>query len=94
MFAFMWWMIVGLVAGAFARLFVPGRQPMGLFMTMLLGLAGSLVGGFLSSLMFGYDPRDPGLHAAGLIMSTIGAFILLMIYVNSSTGRRIGNRTP
>jgi len=79
MFAFIGWMIVGLVAGALARLLMPGRQPMGLFLTMVLGLVGSLIGGFISSLIFGYDPRDPGIHAGGLIMSTIGAILTLAV---------------
>lgn len=72
MFALLGWLVIGLVAGALARLLVPGRQPMGLFMTILLGLIGSVLGGFVSSLIFGYDPTDPGFHPGGLIMSTIG----------------------
>jgi uncharacterized membrane protein YeaQ/YmgE (transglycosylase-associated protein family) len=94
MFAFIWWLVIGLIAGALARLFVPGRQPMGLFMTMLLGLAGSMVGGFLASVLFGYDPRVPGLHAGGLFMSIIGAVLLLLIYVSMSNGSRWGHRWP
>ena len=46
------WLIIGLIAGAIARLLVPGHQPMGCLWTIGVGLAGSLVGGFLSSLMF------------------------------------------
>ena len=89
MFAFLGWLIIGLVAGALARLMVPGRQPMGLFMTMLLGLVGSLVGGFVSSLIFGYDPTVPGFHPGGLIMSTLGAILALALYVRGSRHRRI-----
>jgi uncharacterized membrane protein YeaQ/YmgE (transglycosylase-associated protein family) len=84
MFAFLWWMVVGLVAGALARMFTPGRQPMGLLMTMILGLVGSVIGGFMSSLMFGYDPTDPGFHTGGIIMSTIGAVIALAIYLRTA----------
>ncbi len=58
---------------------MPGRQPMGLLATMLLGLVGSVVGGYLSSLFSGYDPTDPGFHAGGLIMSTIGAVLVLLV---------------
>lgn len=90
MLAFMWWMVIGLVAGALARLFVPGRQPMGLLVTMVLGLLGSIVGGFVSSFIFGYDPQDPGFHAGGLIMSTLGAVVLLVIYLNANKSRRLG----
>jgi len=81
MFAFIWWMIIGLVAGALARFLVPGRQPMGMLMTMILGMIGSLVGGFISSLLFRYDPMQPTIHAAGLIMSTVGAVVILLLYV-------------
>lgn len=84
MFSFLGWMIVGLVAGALARAFVPGRQPMGILMTMILGMVGSLIGGFLSSLIFGQDPAEPGFHAAGFIGSTIGAVIALLIFLRAT----------
>ena len=84
MLAFMWWMIVGLVAGAFARLLVPGRQPMGLFFTMLLGLIGSFVGGFIGSLLFGTDPADPNFQTGGFVMSTIGAVLVLLLCISAS----------
>lgn len=89
MFGFIGWLIIGLVAGALARLMVPGRQSMGIFMTMLLGLIGSLIGGFVSSLLFGYDPADPGFHPAGLIMSTLGAIVALALYIKVSRRRRL-----
>lgn len=87
MLGFIWWMIIGLIAGLLARMLVPGRQPLGWLLTIGLGLLGSIVGGFLSSMIFGTDPRDPGFHAGGLIMSTIGAVILLGIYVALSQRR-------
>jgi uncharacterized membrane protein YeaQ/YmgE (transglycosylase-associated protein family) len=62
---------------------------MGLFMTMLLGLIGSIVGGFVSSLIFGYDPVDPGFHPGGLIMSTLGAIVALALYLRAARTRRI-----
>ena len=80
MLGFIWWLIIGIVAGGLARLIMPGRQPMGLFLTMVLGLVGSTVGGFVSSLIFGYDPMRPGFHTSGLIMSTLGAMAVLAIY--------------
>lgn len=82
--AFVWWLIIGLVAGGLARLLMPGRQPMGILMTMVLGLVGSMLGGFISSLIFHYEPQAPGFHAGGLIMSTIGAIIVLAVYLNMS----------
>lgn len=81
MLGFIWWIIIGLVAGLLARLVVPGAQPMGWLMTIVLGLVGSLVGGFISSAIFGTDPRDPNFQAAGLLMSTVGAVIALGLYL-------------
>lgn len=81
MLAFMWWLVIGLVAGGLARLLVPGRQSMGMMATMVLGLIGSLLGGFISSLIFGYRADDSAFHAAGLVMSTVGAIIALSIYL-------------
>jgi uncharacterized membrane protein YeaQ/YmgE (transglycosylase-associated protein family) len=78
------WLIIGLVAGALARMLVPGRQAMGWVMTLVLGLVGSIVGGFLSSMIFGYDPTDPGFHPGGLIASTIGAILVLAIYLGAT----------
>jgi len=81
MLAFMWWLLIGLVAGGSARMLVPGRQSMGLIMTMVLGLVGSVIGGMISSVVFGYSPNDPTFHAGGLVMSTVGAVIALAVYV-------------
>lgn len=86
---FIWWLIIGLIAGGLARLMVPGRQPMGLLMTMALGLVGSFVGGFISWAILGENPADPGIHAGGLIMSTLGAVITLIIYVNYAQKGRV-----
>ena len=74
--------VVGLIAGAIARLVVPGRQNLSIPMTILLGIVGSFVGGFLSSLIFG---RGEGfLHPAGIIGSIIGAIIVLLLYTRFS----------
>jgi uncharacterized membrane protein YeaQ/YmgE (transglycosylase-associated protein family) len=80
MLGFVWWIIIGLVAGLLGRLLVPGPQPMGWLLTIVLGLVGSIVGGFVSSLVFGTDPMQPGFHSGGLIMSTLGAVIVLLLY--------------
>jgi uncharacterized membrane protein YeaQ/YmgE (transglycosylase-associated protein family) len=77
----LWWLLIGVVAGLLARMLVPGRQPMGLLMTMVLGLVGSVVGGFISSLIWSTDPLAPGFHVGGLVMSTVGAIIVLVLYV-------------
>lgn len=70
----LWWIIVGLIAGALAKLIMPGKDPGGCIITMLLGIAGSVLGGFLGGLV--------GLSGgpAGIIGATIGALILLAIY--------------
>lgn len=72
-----WWLLIGLVAGALARLLVPGRDPMGIGGTLVLGLVGSLIGGFLGDLL---DRGNDDLSPAGLIGSVIGAIVALLIY--------------
>ena len=67
------WLLLGLVAGALARLLVPGRDPMGWFGTIALGLVGSVVGGLLANVIFDDD-------AIGLFGSVIGAVIVLLLY--------------
>lgn len=81
MLGFMWWLIIGLVAGGLARFLIPGSQPMGLWMTLGLGLVGSFIGGLISSVVFGYDMASPGVHASGLFMSTVGAVVALAGYL-------------
>jgi len=76
----MWWLLIGLVAGGLARMLVPGRQPMSLIMTMILGLTGSILGGMISTVAFGVRADDATFHAGGLLMSTVGAVIALAIY--------------
>ncbi len=79
--------IVGLIAGALARFLVPGRDPMGIGATILLGIVGSFVGGFLADVLFRDDASDRGLGPVGIIGSVIGAIIVLLIY-NAVTSRR------
>jgi len=68
------WLIIGLLAGAIARLLVPGRDKMGLIATMVLGLIGSVVGAFLASALFGDN------DGVGLFGSTVGAILLLLVW--------------
>jgi uncharacterized membrane protein YeaQ/YmgE (transglycosylase-associated protein family) len=70
--------IVGLIAGALARLIIPGRQNLSIPMTILLGIIGSFVGGFLSNLIFHHRIS---LDTSGIIGSIIGAIIVLFIYI-------------
>jgi len=84
MLACIGWLVTGLVVGVLARFLVPGRQGMGLFATIMLGLLGSMLGGFLSSLIWHHNLQDTTLHPSGLIMSTIGAVIILVISLSMS----------
>jgi uncharacterized membrane protein YeaQ/YmgE (transglycosylase-associated protein family) len=88
MLALLWWLIIGLVAGAIARLLIPGRQPMGLLMTMILGLIGSIIGGLISWLLMGGGP-DQAFQPAGLFLSILGAVIALGIYVGYVARRQV-----
>lgn len=71
------WIIFGLIAGAIAKLLMPGKDPGGCIVTIALGVAGSLIGGFLGRTLGLYGP---GVNAGGIIMSVIGAMILLGLY--------------
>lgn len=68
--------LIGLVAGALAKWIMPGKDPGGILVTMLLGIAGSIVGGYLGRAVGLYQPGQ----GAGLIMSVVGAIILLAAY--------------
>jgi uncharacterized membrane protein YeaQ/YmgE (transglycosylase-associated protein family) len=76
MAAIMGWIMVGLVAGAVAKLLMPGRDPGGLVVTVLLGVAGALLAGYLGQVLNVYQPGE----AAGWVGATVGAFILLALY--------------
>jgi uncharacterized membrane protein YeaQ/YmgE (transglycosylase-associated protein family) len=75
------WVVAGLIIGAVARLLVPGRQPMGCLMTIVLGIVGALVGGGTSWAIWG-DPGDPfSAHAwPGYLLSILGAVLVLGLY--------------
>ena len=71
--------IVGLIAGAVARLLVPGRDPIGILGTIVLGIAGSLLGGFLWNLIQYHRFAPHHYHLVGIIGSIIGAIVLLIL---------------
>jgi uncharacterized membrane protein YeaQ/YmgE (transglycosylase-associated protein family) len=79
-------LIIGLVAGFLARLLVPGPDPMGVGGTILLGIVGSFIGGFLGYILFGVDFDDGGIQAAGIFGSIVGAVIALLIYRATARG--------
>jgi uncharacterized membrane protein YeaQ/YmgE (transglycosylase-associated protein family) len=70
------WILFGLVVGALAKLLMPGTDPGGIIVTILLGIAGSLVGGFLGRMLGLYERGQ----AAGFLMSLLGAVALLVLY--------------
>jgi uncharacterized membrane protein YeaQ/YmgE (transglycosylase-associated protein family) len=84
-------LVIGLIAGFLARAIVPGRQHLSIPMTILLGIIGSFVGGFLGYLIFHHDATNGFFQPSGIIGSVIGAIIVLIIYINVS-GRRSVNR--
>lgn len=71
---------VGLIFGALARLLVPGSDPMSLGQTWLLGVVGSLVGGFIGYAIFHKDSDDGAVQAGGVVSSILGAIVVLLIY--------------
>ena len=81
--------VIGLIAGALARLLVPGRQGLSIPATILLGIVGSLVGGFLGRLIFGADSGSGFLQPAGIIGSIIGAVIVLLIWTRVGARRTV-----
>jgi uncharacterized membrane protein YeaQ/YmgE (transglycosylase-associated protein family) len=70
------WIVFGLIVGIIAKLLMPGRDPGGFIITILLGIAGALLGGFLGRAMGFYGPNEQ----AGWLISIVGAIVLLVIY--------------
>jgi uncharacterized membrane protein YeaQ/YmgE (transglycosylase-associated protein family) len=73
---FIWMFVVGIVVGAIARWIMPGAENIGILMTGVLGIAGSFVGGLIARI-FSKPPEGSPIHPAGIILSVIGALILL-----------------
>jgi len=76
MIAILSWIIFGLIVGALAKLVMPGNDPGGFIVTILLGIAGAIVGGMIGRAMGFYGPDQ----VAGYLMSIVGAIILLALY--------------
>jgi uncharacterized membrane protein YeaQ/YmgE (transglycosylase-associated protein family) len=83
MFGILGWILFGLIVGAVAKLIMPGNDPGGIIVTMLLGIVGAVVGGWLGRALGFYGPNDP----AGFLMSLVGAVALLAMY-RAFAGRR------
>ena len=84
MTAILWTIIIGAIIGAVAKLLTPGRDPGGCIITILLGIAGSFLAGFLGRTMGWYAEGEP----AGFIFSVVGAIILLLLYRLLFRGKR------
>ena len=80
----LWMLIIGLVIGALAKFIMPGKDPGGVIITMVLGVAGSLIAGFLGRSLGWYGANE----GAGFLASIVGAIILLLGY-RFMTGRRV-----
>ena len=83
--SWLWWIIIGGVAGLIAKAIMPGRDPGGCIVTILLGIAGAVVAGFLGRMIGWYDENDQG---ASFIAAIVGALIILGIY-RLVAGRRM-----
>lgn len=80
------WIIVGGLAGLIAKMIMPGRDPGGFILTIILGIAGAVLAGFLGRMIGWYKPDDAG---AGFIAAIVGALIILFIYRLVAGGRRV-----
>ena len=76
MFALLWELIIGLVVGAVAKFVMPGKDPGGIWITMIIGIAGSILATYIGQAIGWYQARQ----GAGFIMSVVGAVVLLLIY--------------
>lgn len=79
------WIVFGLVVGALAKLVMPGQDPGGIIVTILLGIVGAVLGGWIGQTMGLYAPGEP----AGLLMATLGAIVLLAVYRMATGSRRV-----
>ncbi len=76
-YSWLWWTAIGGLAGLIAKAIMPGRDPGGCIVTILLGIAGAVVAGFLGRMIGWYDEADTG---AGFIAAIVGAIIILFVY--------------
>ncbi|MFI1168196.1 GlsB/YeaQ/YmgE family stress response membrane protein [Streptomyces sp. NPDC020801] len=85
------WILIGLLAGAIAKLLLPGKDPGGIIITMLIGIAGGLLGGWLGKVIFGVDSIDGFFDLSTWIAAIVGSLILLVLY-RVVTGNRRSHR--
>ncbi|MFG2589410.1 GlsB/YeaQ/YmgE family stress response membrane protein [Streptomyces sp. NBC_01166] len=82
------WIFIGLLAGLIAKALMPGKDPGGIIITMLIGIAGGLLGGWLGKVIFGIDSIDGFFDLSTWIAAIIGSLILLLLYRVISGNRR------
>ncbi|MFF8387786.1 GlsB/YeaQ/YmgE family stress response membrane protein [Streptomyces kanasensis] len=85
------WILIGLAAGLIAKALMPGRDPGGLLITMLIGIAGGLLGGWLGKVLFGVDSIDGFFDLSTWVAAVVGSVILLAVY-RVLTGARSTHR--
>ncbi|MGV9255781.1 GlsB/YeaQ/YmgE family stress response membrane protein [Streptomyces sp. NPDC003697] len=85
------WILIGLLAGAIAKMLLPGKDPGGIIITMLIGVAGGLLGGWLGKVIFGVDSIDGFFDLSTWIAAIVGSLILLVLY-RLVTGDRRSHR--
>jgi len=83
MFGIVGWIVFGLIVGAIAKLVMPGRDPGGIIVTILLGIVGAVLGGWIGRALNMYGPEEP----AGFVMALVGAVVVLALY-RMAVGRR------
>jgi uncharacterized membrane protein YeaQ/YmgE (transglycosylase-associated protein family) len=84
MFGILGWIVFGLIVGVIAKLLMPGRDPGGIIVTILLGILGAVLGGYAGRALGLYGPAD----SAGIFMSIFGAIAVLLVYRLAVGGRR------
>jgi len=91
MFSIIGWLITGLIVGLIARALVPGKQSLGIIMTIVLGVVGAMVGGFISSLIWPAWSNDPNISTMwpGWLMSVVGAIVVLAGYLMLTNKRAL-----
>ena len=83
------WIVLGLLAGVIAKAILPGNDPGGIVITMVIGIVGALLGGFLGQALFGVDTLDEFFDISTWLTAIIGAIILLLLYrMVAGRGRR------
>ncbi|MEU4353901.1 GlsB/YeaQ/YmgE family stress response membrane protein [Streptomyces virginiae] len=74
------WILLGLLAGIFAKMLMPGKDPGGIIITILIGIAGALLGGWLGKVIFGVDSVDGFFELSTWIAAIVGSLVLLIIF--------------